>query len=322
VAGLFREARAPLTTRSEGPTASRRRPFVGSRVSVAVPAPTEAAIAHLLTPTEIRRLLAVHGLAPRKAAGQNFVTDPNTVRRIVAAAALQPDDVVLEVGPGLGSLTLALADAVAEVVAVEIDAGLVAALREVVSGHAGVEVVHADVLRVDLDELLAGRSARLVANLPYNVATPIVVHALTSPAIRDAFVMVQREVGQRWAARPGDPSHAGVSLKLQLVADVEVAFTIPRAVFLPVPNVDSVMVRLTRREDAPDPATYARLAALIDAAFAQRRKTLRNTLGRVLDPGVLAAAAQAADIDLAARAETLAVDDVRRLDAALEAASG
>jgi 16S rRNA (adenine1518-N6/adenine1519-N6)-dimethyltransferase len=250
------------------------------------------------------------------------VTDANTVRRIVAAAGLRPDDLVLEVGPGLGSLTLALAEAAGEVVAVEIDAGLVAALREVVAGHDGIVVVHADVLRADLADLLDGRPARLVANLPYNVATPIVFHALTSPVVRDAFVMVQKEVGQRWAARPGDSLHAGVSLKLQLLADVEVALTIPRAVFHPVPNVDSVMVRLTRREDAPDPVTYERLAALLDAAFAQRRKTLRNTLGRVVDPDVLAVAAAAAGIDLTARAETLAVDDVRRLDAALEATRG
>lgn len=267
-------------------------------------------------------MLAEHGLAPRKAAGQNFVTDPNTVRRIVAAAQLQSDDVVLEVGPGLGSLTLALAEAAREVVAVEIDAGLVAALRVVVAGHDNVEVVHADVLRLDLEELLAGRPARLVANLPYHVATPIVVRALASPAIVDAFVMVQKEVGQRWAAGPGHPLHAGVSLKLQLLADVEVVLTIPRAVFHPVPNVDSVMVRLTRREDAPDPASYERLARLIDAAFAQRRKTLRNTLGRVVDPDVLAVAARAAGVDLGARAETLTVADVRRLDAALGAAGG
>jgi 16S rRNA (adenine1518-N6/adenine1519-N6)-dimethyltransferase len=273
--------------------------------------------AELLTPTEIRRLLAAHGLAPRKAAGQNLVVDPNTVRRIVAAAGLRPADVVLEIGPGLGSLTLALADAVAEVVAVEIDAGFVAALEDVLAGRPDVRVVHADALRVDLDTLLDGRRARLVANLPYHVATAIVIRALASPTIRDAFVMVQREVGQRWAARPGDPLHAGVSLKLQLLADVEVVFTVPRAVFHPVPNVDSVMVRLTRRPDAPEPAERERLTALIDAAFAQRRKTLRNTLAALAPAEVVARAAAAAGIDLGARAETLSTDDVRRLGRAL-----
>jgi 16S rRNA (adenine1518-N6/adenine1519-N6)-dimethyltransferase len=275
------------------------------------------AIADLLTPTEIRRLLREYGLAPRRAAGQNFVVDPNIVRRIVAAADLAPADVVLEIGPGLGSLTLALAGAATEVVAVEIDAGLVAALGEVVAGHDNVEVVHADALRADLGALLRGREARLVANLPYNVATPLVFHALACPQIRDVFVMVQREVGERWAARPGHRLHAGVSLKLQLLTDVEVAFTIPRTVFHPAPNIDSVMVRLTRRADAPVAADYDRLARLIDAAFVQRRKTLRNTLARVAEPEVVAGAAAEAGIDLGARAETLSTMDVRRLDAAL-----
>lgn len=274
-------------------------------------------MAELLTPTRVQALLREHGLAPRKAAGQNFVTDANTVRRIVAAAAIAPDDTVLEIGPGLGSLTLALAEAARRVVAVEIDAGMVGALAEVVGDLEHVEVVHADALRSDLDALLAGDPARLVANLPYNVATPLVFHALDSAGVVDAFVMVQREVGERWAARPGDPLHAGVSVKLALRADVEVALTIPRAVFHPVPNVDSVMVRLTRRPDAPDPATVAALSALVDAAFAQRRKTLRNNLRGVVPVDRLEAAARVADVDLAARAETLDADAVRRFGAAL-----
>jgi 16S rRNA (adenine1518-N6/adenine1519-N6)-dimethyltransferase len=283
------------------------------------PARTEvSAIADFLTPRQVRRLLDEHGLAPRRSAGQNFVTDPNTVRRIVAAAGLSDDDVVLEIGPGLGSLTLPLAEAAAHVIAVEIDAGLVAALQDVLAGHDNVEVVHADALRLDLDGLLADRTARLVANLPYNTATPLVFRTLACSSVVDAFVMVQREVGQRWAARPGDPLHSGVSLKLRLLVDVEVALTIPRAVFHPVPNVDSVMVRLTRRPDAPDPATYARLAALVDTAFAKRRKTLRNTLAGIAPAARLQAAAAAARVDLGARAETLSTADVRRLDAALQ----
>jgi 16S rRNA (adenine1518-N6/adenine1519-N6)-dimethyltransferase len=274
-------------------------------------------IAELLTPTQVRRLLADHGLAPRKAAGQNFVVDPNTVRRIVAAAGIGPDDVVVEIGPGLGSLTLGLAEVARRVVAIEIDAGLVAALGEVLAGRDDVEVVHADALRTDLGALVGGGPARLVANLPYNVATHLVVHALEDPALTDLFVMVQREVGERWSARPGDPLYAGVSCKLALLARPEVALTIPRSVFHPVPNVDSVMVRLVRREDAPGPEDRARLFALIDAAFAQRRKTLRNNLRRVIDPDVLLAAAEEADIDLGTRAETLGPADLVRLDAAL-----
>lgn len=291
--------------------------MVHRRRSVADPRPRP--IARLLTPTEVRRLLDVHGLAPRKADGQNFVVDPNTVRRIVAAADLHPDDVVLEVGPGLGSLTLGLADAVSRVVAVEIDAGFVAALEEVLAGRDGVEVVHADALRTDLGALVGGGPARVVANLPYNVATALVMGLLEDPAFIDLFVMVQREVGERWGAAPGDPTYSGVSLKLAFLADVRLVLPIPRTVFLPVPNVDSVMVRLTRRADAPDDAERARLFGLVELAFAQRRKTLRNTLRSVAPPEVLALAAAEAGVDLAARAETLTADDVRRLDTALVA---
>jgi 16S rRNA (adenine1518-N6/adenine1519-N6)-dimethyltransferase len=270
----------------------------------------------------VRRLLAEHGLAPRKAAGQNFVVDPNTVRRIVATAGIAPDDVVLEIGPGLGSLTLGLAEAARRVVAVEIDAGFVAALREVLAGIDEVEVVHADALRADLGDLVDGGPARLVANLPYNVATHLVVRALEEPAISDLYVMVQREVGERWSAQPGGPLYAGVSCKLALLARPEIALHVPRTVFHPVPNVDSVMVRIVRRADAPDPATRKRLFALVEAAFGQRRKTLRNNLRRVVETDRLVLAADAAGIDLGVRAETLGPDDIVRLDAALARVQG
>jgi 16S rRNA (adenine1518-N6/adenine1519-N6)-dimethyltransferase len=273
----------------------------------------------LLTPTDVKRLLREHGLAPRRSAGQNFVVDPNTVRRIVAAANLGPDDEVLEIGPGLGSLTLGLAAVVSRVTTIEVDAGFVAALEEVLAGLDHVEVEHADALATDLSVLLEGRRVRAVANLPYNIATPLLFHLLAAPEVVDAYLMVQREVGERWQARVGEPLYAGVSLKLALLAQVRIDLAVPRAVFHPVPNVDSVMVRVTRREDAPDPERYARLARLVDAAFAQRRKTLRNTLRPVADPEHLVAAAEAADLDLGARAETLDVAAIRRLDAALEA---
>ncbi|WP_052666065.1 16S rRNA (adenine(1518)-N(6)/adenine(1519)-N(6))-dimethyltransferase RsmA [Nitriliruptor alkaliphilus] len=267
----------------------------------------------------MQRLLREHGLAPRKAAGQNFVVDPNTVRRIVAAADLAPTDTVLEIGPGLGSLTLGLAEAVARVVAVEIDAGMVGALGEVLADVGNVEVVHADALHTALGELVDDGPARLVANLPYNTATPIVMHALADPAVADLFVMVQREVGERWAARPGHPLHAGVSVKLALQADAVVAMTVPRSVFHPVPNVDSVMVRLTRRADAPTGARRERLLAFVDVAFTQRRKTLRNNLRSLAPLEVLTAAADEADIDLGTRAETLDAVAIARLADALEA---
>lgn len=252
-------------------------------------------------------MLREHGLAPRRADGQNFVTDPNTVRRIVAAAGLEPDDTVLEIGPGLGSLTLVLAPLVRRVVAVELDAGLASVVRGLLAdaGHDHVEVVHADALRCDLDDLVGDEPARLVANLPYNVATPLMFHALAGRCVQDAFVMVQREVGARWAADSGDPAYGAVSVKLQLQAQVEVVFGVPRAVFHPVPNVDSVMVRLTRRPDAPDRDDYLRTAALVDAAFARRRRTLRNTLGAVVGTEVLEAAAAEVGVAPTDRAEAV-----------------
>ena len=271
----------------------------------------------LLTPSAAREILDRHGLATRKRDGQHLLVDPNTVRRIVASAHLDAEDVVLEVGPGIGSLTIALAEAVRRVVAVEIDAGFVAALADVLADVDGVEVVHADALTVDLAALVGGGPARLVANLPYNVATPIVIEALASGAYIDAFVMVQREVGERWAARPGDASYSGVSAKLGVLADVSIELHIPRAVFLPVPNVDSVMVRLVRRADAPDAAGFSQLAAVVDAAFAQRRKTLRNTLRTLGTAEEVAAAAAAAGVDLAGRAEEVAPDTFVRLTEAL-----
>ncbi len=266
----------------------------------------------LLTPTAARDLMARHGLAMRKRDGQNLLVDPNTVRRIVATAGLEPDDVVLEVGPGIGSLTLALAPAVRRVIAVEIDAGFIAALAEVLDGVDGVEVVHADALAVDLAALVDGGPARMVANLPYNVATAVAIEALATGAFTELFVMVQREVGERWAARPGDATYSGVSAKLGVLAEVSIVLSIPRSVFLPVPNVDSVMVRLARRDDAPDPARYARIAGFIEVAFAQRRKTLRNTL-RTLGTDTVATAAATAGIDLSQRAEELSPSDLVRL---------
>jgi len=267
----------------------------------------------LLTPSAAREILERHGLATRKRAGQHLLVDPNTVRRIVGAARLDADDVVLEVGPGIGSLTLGLVGAVRRIVAVEIDAGFVTALADVLAPIDGVEVVHADALAVDLGALVDGGPARLVANLPYNVATPIVVDALASGAFTELFVMVQREVGERWAARPGDTGYSGVSAKLGVLADVSVELHIPRGVFLPVPNVDSVMVRLTRRPDAPDTAGFAAIARAIDAAFAQRRKTLRNTLRALGSAEEVAAAAGAAGVDLGARPEELAPSTLVRL---------
>ncbi len=280
-------------------------------------APPRVAMTALLTPSAARDVLRRHGLATRKRDGQHLLVDPNTVRRIVAAADLAPTDLVVEVGPGIGSLTLGLAEVVDRIVAVEIDAGFVTALADVLADVDGVTVHHADALAIDLAALVQGGPARLVANLPYNVATPIVIDTLASGAYTDAFVMVQREVGERWAARPGDTTYSGVSAKLGVLADVSIVLHIPRAVFLPVPNVDSVMVRLTRRADAPTPERFVRIAAVIDAAFSQRRKTLRNTLRSLGEDGPVADAAASAGIDLSGRAEQVAPAAFVRLSDAL-----
>lgn len=261
--------------------------------------------------------MAQHGIAPRKTAGQNFLHDQNVVRRIVAAAEIGPDDDVLEIGPGLGSLTLALANAARSVVAVEIDAGLVRALKDILSASQNVTVVHADALAIDF--AAHGSDLRLVANLPYNTATPLVFHALESEAVRDVFVMVQREVAMRWKARPGDPLYGAVSVKLALYADVQIAFAVPRSVFIPVPNVDSVMVALRRHDHRQPSMEQAALCSLIDMAFAQRRKTLANTLADLAPRESLTRCANDAGVLLTQRAEALDVDDFQRLLAALTA---
>lgn len=275
-----------------------------------------------MTPTRARELLARHGLAPRKSDGQNFLVDPNTVRRIVAGADLAPTDHVVEVGPGLGAMTGLLADVVDHVTAIEIDAGLVEVVSETLGDRANLTVVHADAMDLDFDAFAARHdgAARLVSNLPYNVATPLVLHAFAGRGIRDAWVMVQREVAARWAAGVGDQAHGAVSVKLALVADVAIEMAIPRQVFWPVPNVDSVMVRISRRADALPPDERRAIAQVVDAAFRQRRKTLRNNLRRAWGRrGVVGL--EAAGIDQKRRAETLAMEEFVVLARAMDAVS-
>ncbi|MEV4636162.1 16S rRNA (adenine(1518)-N(6)/adenine(1519)-N(6))-dimethyltransferase RsmA [Actinoplanes sp. NPDC049548] len=234
----------------------------------------------LLGPAEIRELAARLGVAPTKKLGQNFVHDPNTVRRIVAAAGLTGEDVVLEVGPGLGSLTLGLLGAAAHVHAVEIDPVLAAALASTVAerADAGKLTVHpADALRVSADAF-SPPPTMLVANLPYNVAVPVVLHLLAVlPTLRGGLVMVQKEVAERLVAGPGSKVYGVPSVKLAWYADARAAGRVPPAVFWPVPNVDSGLVAFACRDrgfDVPRTAVFE----VIDAAFAQRRKTLRAAL--------------------------------------------
>jgi 16S rRNA (adenine1518-N6/adenine1519-N6)-dimethyltransferase len=235
----------------------------------------------------IHELLERSGLAPRRDLGQNFVADPNTVRRIASLADVGPDDHVVEIGAGLGSLTLALADTGATVLAVEVDRGIVPVLRDVVAGRDNVTVVEADAMTTDWPALLAAHGPplgwTLVANLPYNVGTPLVCELLDRvPAIESMLVMVQREVAERFAASAGTKQYGAVSVKTAYWATARVVATVPASVFVPRPNVESALVRIDRRPSPDaDPDT---LFSLVKQAFGQRRKMLRRSLNGIVTP--------------------------------------
>jgi 16S rRNA (adenine1518-N6/adenine1519-N6)-dimethyltransferase len=259
-------------------------------------------------------------MRPAKSRGQNFVIDANTVRRIVRAAGVGPDDVVVEVGPGLGSLTLALLPAVKRVVAVEVDKTLAAALPSTVAEFAPsvadrLEVVTADAMRVT--SLPGPDPSALVANLPYNVAVPVLLHLLeTLPTLRRVLVMVQKEVADRLAAGPGSRTYGVPSVKAAWYGRVRPAGSVSRTVFWPAPNVDSGLVALERR-DPPPHADREAVFSVIDAAFAQRRKTLRAALSGWA--GSAAAAEQIlrdGGVDPRARGEQLTVEDFASIAAA------
>ncbi len=268
----------------------------------------------LLGPAEIRALAERLAVRPTKTLGQNFLHDANTIRRIVRTADLAPGEPVLEVGPGLGSLTLGLLEAGHPVTAVEIDRALADALVETVAQRlpdASLSVVAGDALRV----AVPGRPGALVANLPYNVAVPVLLRVLeTVPTVRHGLVLVQAEVAERLAAPPGSRVYGVPSVKLAWYAAVTRAGAVGRAVFWPVPNVDSGLVRLQRRDPPPTGASRAEVFALVDAAFAQRRKTLRAALaGWAGSAAAAETALRAAGIDPAARGERLDVAAFARL---------
>jgi 16S rRNA (adenine1518-N6/adenine1519-N6)-dimethyltransferase len=275
----------------------------------------------LLGPAEVRALAAEIDVRPTKQRGQNFVIDANTVRRIVRESGVGAQDVVVEVGPGLGSLTLALLETGARVTAIEIDAVLAgrlpATIAEFAPGQADrFALVHQDALRVT--ELPGPAPTALVANLPYNVSVPVLLHLLALlPSLEKGLVMVQAEVADRLAARPGSKVYGIPSVKAAWFADVRRAGSIGRNVFWPAPNVDSGLVAWTRREPPATEVSRERVFAVIDAAFAQRRKALRSGLaGWAGSPAAAEAALRAAGIDPLARAETLSVADFARLAAA------
>lgn len=269
-----------------------------------------------LTRGQVTELLAAHSLRPARALGQNFVTDPNTVRRIARLAEVGPGDRVIEIGPGLGSLTLALVETGAAVTAVETDRHLIPVLETVLAGT-GVRLVHADAMTTRWDDVLGTEPGWvMVANLPYNIATPLVADVLDSvPAVSRLLVMVQREVGERLAARVGDDQYGAVSVKVAYWAEASVVGRVPASVFVPKPKVESVLVRIRRR---PTPAVDGavvgpdRLFALVRAGFAQRRKMLRRSLAGLATPEAF----DAAGVSPESRAEELDVWAWGRLAAA------
>lgn len=285
--------------------------------------------ARLLGPAEIRALAGQLSVRPTKTLGQNFVHDPNTVRKIVAAADVRPDDVALEVGPGLGSLTLALLDAAASVTAIEIDPVLAEQLPKTVADRApelagNLTVIGEDALKVSGAQVsVAGSPTVLVANLPYNVSVPVLLHLLAEvPTLRTVLVMVQLEVADRLAAAPGSRVYGVPSVKAAYYGRVRKAGTVGRAVFWPEPNVESGLVRIDLHGpgDRPD-VDRARLWAAVDAAFAQRRKTLRAALATWAgSPAAAEEILVAAGIDPRERGEKLSVEQFAALAAARPAA--
>lgn len=295
----------------------------------------------LLTPRDVRELAAFAGIHPSKQRGQNFVVDPNTVRTIVERAGVSAGDAVLEVGPGLGSLTLGLLEAGADVAAIEIDRGLAQLLPQTLHAR-GVDddrwrLVHADALQVTELPTLPARAegegdgapgrlpTRLVANLPYNVATPILLtHLQRFASLRTALVMVQSEVVDRLAAGPGSRTYGAPSVKAAWYGTVQRAGTISRQVFWPVPNVDSALVEVVRHAE-PRGSEQDRQAtfAVIDAAFAQRRKTLRAALGGWAGGAPRAGEIlEAAGIDPSRRGETLEVEEFLAIARAADDSTG
>jgi 16S rRNA (adenine1518-N6/adenine1519-N6)-dimethyltransferase len=268
----------------------------------------------------IRELLESNDLAPRRDLGQNFVADPNTVRRIAELARIGPGDHVVEIGAGLGSLTLALADTGATVTAIEVDRGIVPLLRGVMSDRRNVTVVEADAMQTDWNTMLdpgVDGGWVLVANLPYNVATPLICDILdTVPHVQRMIVMVQREAAERFAAQPRTSAYGAVSVKVAYWGSARIVGHVPASVFVPRPNVESSLVEITRR--TPPPTAPDLLFILVRTGFGQRRKMLRKSLGDL----VTADQFLTADVAPTARAEELDVVAWCRLADAVAATDG
>lgn len=265
---------------------------------------------------EVAALLESHGLQPSRALGQNFLVDPNVAERIVRLAGVGKGDRVVEIGAGLGALTLALVRAGAKVTAVEIDRRLARLLGDTVA-PLGVEVLEEDALELAWGERLCGEGWRLLGNLPYNIATPLVLDVLTQvPAVASLFVMVQREVAERLAASPGSKAYGAVSVRTAYFATARISGYVPASVFLPRPNVESALLELSRREKPavpPEVASYEEIDRLLSLGFAGRRKMLRRSLAGVAGPAGFGRAGVAPT----ARPEELAISEWGELAAAI-----
>ena len=266
--------------------------------------------------TAIRALAARHGIRPSRALGQNFLVDPNLARAIASDAGVGPGDTVVEIGPGLGSLTVALAATGADVVAVEFDRALLPALEETVGGMSSVRLVRADAMRVRWTDVVPEGRTTMVSNLPYNVAVPVLLRMLEeAPSVDPFVVMVQREVGERLAAGVGDAAYGAVSVKVAYFAEARAFRRVPADVFWPAPKVESIVVRLARRAAPPVPVELrGPLFAVIDAGFAERRKRMTNALRRLgAEPAPAAELMRTAGLPETARAEQIDLGGFGRL---------
>ena len=271
-------------------------------------------MASLLGAAEIREIAERIGVKPTKKLGQNFVVDANTCRRIVKAADVSSNDVALEIGPGIGSLTLALLEVAKEVIAIEIDDRLAGELANTAAAHdfdiARLNVINEDAM---MTESLPKEPTVLVANLPYNISVPVLLHFLEKfPSIQRGVVMVQSEVADRLVAKPGSKNYGSPSVKATWWADLSSAGTVGRSIFWPVPNVDSSLVKFIRHAPAGDEKSRLQTFAVIDAAFAQRRKMLRSALGELFD-GNASESIASAGIDPTVRGEVLLLADFMKI---------
>ena len=262
-----------------------------------------------LTRTQVKDLLQKYGISPRKSLGQNFVVEPNTIRQIIELASIEPDAFIIEVGPGIGSLTSSLLEVAEHVTAIEVDDALVRALTDLLQPEDNkFRLINADVMNLDVNELLATRneSWNLVANLPYNISVPVICDFLERvPVITKMTVMVQREVAERLVAKTGEKAFGLPSLKIQYFAEVKKIADVPPSVFLPRPKVDSSLLQIERREKCLIDANYDVLFELAKRSFSQRRKMLRRSLKETFDLNDF----ESAGIDPTRRAEDITLEE-------------